>query len=297
VEYRFGDITVACTNVDRVMFPDSGITKRELLAYYHDIAGVMVPELRGRPLTVERFTKGIDKGGFFQKHAQKHFPPWIDRVTAGTKTVVDYPICDTPAGLVYFANQGSIAFHVWTSRKEQLTRPDLVVFDLDPPDGKFELVRRCARILGDLLAEIGLPAFVKTTGSKGLHVVTPIDGKASFDDAIALCNGVAGVVTRRHPELFTTEFYKKDRKGRLYFDIMRNAPGATFIAAYSVRGRPGAPVSAPIEWSELDDPALRPDGFRLRELRTRLEAKGDPWARLREREGSVAAATAAVATL
>jgi bifunctional non-homologous end joining protein LigD len=297
VEYTFGDITVACTNVDRVMFPDVGITKREMLAYYADVAPVMVPELRGRPLSVERFTKGVDKGGFFQKHYQKHFPAWLDKVELGTKTQVVYPIVDTAAGLVYMANQGSVAFHIWTSRRDTPFHPDLIVFDLDPPDGKLELVRQTAVYLGELLLELNLPRFLKATGGKGLHVVSPLDGTAGADEVVSLCNRIAAVMCKRHPELVTTEFYKKDRKGRLFFDTMRNAPGATFVAAYSLRGRPGAPVSAPLEWSELDDPAMRPDGFKLRDIRARLDRIGDPWRDLRAREGSIAGAAAALAHL
>jgi bifunctional non-homologous end joining protein LigD len=297
VQYVFGDITVACTNVDRVMFPADGITKGDLLAYYHDVAELMVPELRGRPLSVVRYTKGIEQGGFFQKHRQKHFPAWLDHVAAGVKTRVDYPIVDTPAGVVYMANQGSIEFHVWTSRKDALERPDMMVFDLDPPDGRFDLVRRAAQVLRALFEQIGLPAFVKTTGSKGLHVVAPLDDAATFDEVGALATQIGALVCRRHPEFLTMEFYKKDRKGRLFVDVMRNAIGATLVAPYSLRGKPGAPLSAPIEWSDIDDPALRSDGVRLRDVRTWLDRRGDPWRNLRTAPGSVAAAQRALGEL
>lgn len=294
MEYRFGDLTVTCTHVERVMFPDDGITKGELIAYYHDVADVMLPELRRRPLTIERFTKGIDRGGFFQKHAQKHYPPWIERVELGGKTRVAYPLCDSAAALVYFANQGAIALHVWTSRADTPGFPDELVFDLDPPERGFEMVRTAARLLHQLLGELGLPAFVKTTGSKGLHVVAPLDGADDFATVHGLGERMSALLCARHPDLLTTEFYKKDRKGRLFLDTMRNAPGATVIAPYAVRPRPGAPVSAPIEWSDVDDPALAPDGIRLRDLRARLEARGDPWAGLRRQPGSATAALAAL---
>jgi bifunctional non-homologous end joining protein LigD len=294
VEYVFGDVTVACTNVDRVMFPDDGITKGDLLAYYAGVADLMVPELRGRPLTVVRYTKGIDKGGFFQKHRQKHYPAWLDHVETGAKTRVDYPIVDTAAGLVYMANQGSIELHVWTSRKDELDRPDMLVFDLDPPDGRFDMARRAAQLMRELLGELGLPAFAKTTGSKGLHVVVPLDDAAGSEEAAALTTRLAALLCRRHPELLTMEFYKKDRKGRLFLDVMRNAIGATLVAPYSLRGKPGAPVSAPIEWSELDDDALRSDTIGLRTLRDWLDRRGDPWQSLRRAPGSVAAAARAL---
>jgi bifunctional non-homologous end joining protein LigD len=285
--YQLAGVTIECSNVDRVVFPDDGVTKGDVIEYYRDLADVIVPELRDRPLTIERYTKGLAGGGFYQKHAQKHFPAWIERAVLGDKTVVEYPLCSSDAGLVYFANQGAIALHVWTSRRAAPARPDVVVFDLDPPDGRFDLVLRAARVIRELLGGLGLPAFVKTTGSKGLHVVAPVDGDATFDDVMALCHGVAHVACARHPDELTTEFYKKDRKGRLFVDIMRNALGATFVAPYSLRGRRGAPVSAPIEWSELDDPTLRADGFGLRAMRARLDAVGDPWANLRAEPGSV----------
>ena len=292
-----GDITVELTNQDRVVFPDSGITKGDVVTYYKDIAEVMVRELRGRALSIERFTKGIDAGGFFQKHWQKHYPAWLDSVELHGKTHVKYPICDTQAALVYLANQGGIAFHVITSRKHALHHPDIVVFDLDPPEDGFALVKQTARILHELLDELALPAFVKTTGSKGLHVVAPLDGSATFEEVHVLCADVTKLLVARHPDLLTTEFYKKDRKGRLYFDTARNALGSTFVAAYSLRGKPGAPVSAPIAWSELDDRSLRANSFTLSNVRERLDKRGDPWADLRKRPGSVAKALRVLAKL
>lgn len=292
MEVRVGDHTIACTNTDRVVFPAVGLTKGDLIAYYRDVAGAIVPELRDRPLTMERFTKGIAGGGFFQKHWQKHYPAWIDRVTLHGKTEVTYPVCNDAASLVYFANQGAIALHACTARGATPHHPDEVVFDLDPPDDGFALVRRVARLLHDVLDGLGLPAFVKTSGSKGLHVVVPVDGSASYGEVHALASGISALLCTRHPDLVTTEFYKKDRKGRLFLDTMRNGYGATVVAPYSLRGRPNAPVSTPIRWDEVDDPALAPDGFDLRAVLARLAATGDPWAELRARTGSVAAATA-----
>lgn len=290
MEYRFGELAIACTNVDRVVFPADGITKGDVIAYYAAVGEVMVPELRRRPLSVVRFTKGIAQGGFFQKHRQKHYPAWIESVKLGGKTVVDYPLCDSPAALVYFANQGSIEFHVWTSRAEAPAQPDLLVFDLDPPEGKFELVRTTALILRALFDELELPAFVKTTGGKGLHVVAPLDGRAAFDEVAALCTRISALLCARYPDAMTVEFYKKDRRDRLFLDTMRNQLGSTLVAAYSVRGRPGAPVSMPIEWREVEDPGLAPNAFTLRDVPRRLDEHGDPWAGLRARAGSIAAA-------
>jgi len=292
VEYTFGDITVACTNTDRVVFPEVGITKGEVIAYYASVADVMLPEVRDRPLTIERFTKGVDKGGFYQKHAQKHYPAWIERIELGTKTKVSYPLCDSPAALVYFANQGGFVMHVWTSRVQAPANPDEIVFDLDPPENGFAMVQETAHILHDLFEELSLTAFVKTTGSKGLHVVAPLDGEASFDEVHALCAGISRLLCTRHPDLVTTEFYKKDRKGRLFLDTGRNSLGATMVAPYSLRGRPNAPVSTPIEWSEVDD--VKPDGIVLGEIAKRLDTVGDPWREMRAHPGSLRSAAAAL---
>jgi bifunctional non-homologous end joining protein LigD len=195
------------------------------------------------------------------------------------------------------ANQGSIVFHIWTSRRETPENPDLLVFDLDPPEGKFEVVRVTALRLRDLFEEIGLRAFVKTTGGKGLHVVAPIDGRASYGEVMQLCNKLARYLVEKYPDELTIEFYKKDRKGRLFLDVMRNALGATLVAAYSVRPRPGAPVSTPIEWTEVEDPALRPDSFTLRDVPGRIAAVACPWARLRDEPRSIDDADAALERL
>jgi bifunctional non-homologous end joining protein LigD len=277
---------VKLTHLDRVMFPDSDIAKRDVVHYYRDIAKLMLPELRGRPLSVERYTKGVDRGGFFQKHWQKHYPSWLDHVLVHGKTEVDYPIVNSPAALVYMANQGSIAFHVFTSRNGSLDCPDQIVFDLDPPDGRFDLARRAAKSVRAVLERIDLPAFVKTTGGKGLHVVAPIDNEADYGLVHQLTGKIATDLVAREPDVFTTEFYK-NRKGRLFLDILRNGLGATFVTAYSLRGRPGAPVSAPLWWPELDDPKISANSIRLPDMAERVATVGDPWEALRDTVGNV----------
>jgi bifunctional non-homologous end joining protein LigD len=279
-------MSIKLSNLERLVFPADGITKGDVVAYYQDVAGLMLPELRRRPLTIERFTKSIDDGGFYQKHAQKHYPPWIERIELGGKTRVAYPLCDSADAVVYFANQGALTFHVMTSRADAPDHPDQLVFDLDPPEDGFELVRRVARLLHELLASVALTPFVKTSGSKGLHVVAPLDGADDFHVIGHLASAVAARLCRLHPDLVTIEFYKADRRGRLFLDTMRNAPGATVVAAYSLRPRAGAPLSMPITWPDVDDPALRPDGFRLRELRAHVDARGDAWRDLRASVGS-----------
>ena len=277
--------TISLTNTDRIVSEEIGLTKGDVIAYYADVAALMLPELRDRPLTLERFTKGLDAAGFYQKHAQKHYPPWIGRVQLGMKKPVEYPLCDSAAALVYLANQGGFVFHIWTSRASAPERPDLLVFDLDPPEGGIAAVRRVARLLHELFDELELPAFVKTTGGKGLHVCAPLSGTESVHHVHKLTTAINALLCTRHPDLVTIEFYKKDRKGRVFLDTGRNMPGATVVAPYSLRGKPTAPVSAPIAWSELD--TVSPDDITLRDVRARLDKFGDPWATLRAKLGSV----------
>jgi bifunctional non-homologous end joining protein LigD len=279
--WEIHDVSVKLTNVERVMFPDAGITKREVLEYYRDIAEYMIPEVRDRALSIERYTKGIDVGGFFQKHWQKHYPAWIRSAELGSKTVVRYPIADTPAALVYFANQGGIAMHIWTSRTTAPEYPDLLVFDLDPPDGRFDLVRFAAIEIKALCDSIDLPTFVKTTGSKGLHVVVPLDGRALFGEAMALANRMAKILGARHSDTLTQEFYKKDRKGRLP-GVMRNALAPDHRA---VRPAENQARRCPRRSSGRSRYESLKAQFTLRNIRERL-ALGDPWSNLRHRVAS-----------
>ncbi|CAN5873371.1 non-homologous end-joining DNA ligase [soil metagenome] len=267
------------THPERVVFPDAGITKGDIVGYYALVADAVLPEVIDRPLTLERYTKSIVEGGFYQKHAQKHYPTFVERVTLGGKTKVTYPVVTDRESLLYLVNQGGFVLHIWSSRRATPMKPDVMIFDLDPPEGRFDLAREVAMKTKELLDEVELPAFIKTTGSKGLHVVVPLDGKDNYSDVGELISALAKVLVQRHPDLVTLEFYKKDRGGRLYLDLGRTAPGATFVAPYSLRGRPGAPVSAPIEWSELA--SITPDGITLRDVLRRLE-RGDPWRDLRK---------------
>lgn len=277
MEVRAGDRVIAISSSDRVVFPESGITKGDVVRYYRDVADLLVRELRDRPLTLERFNKGIGGEGYFQKHAPKYFPAWIERTEVAGRKPVIHAVCNTAADLVYMANQNALTFHIPTARIDQPAAPDRIIIDLDPPPGRFDLVVWAARRVGELLDELALPRFLKTTGSKGLHVVVPLDRSASYGAVYRFASRLARLLCARHPDRLTTEFYKKDRAGRLFVDIDRNHFGATAVAAYSVRAREGAPVAFPITWDELDDPELRSDGVGIRELPSRLAAVGDLW--------------------
>jgi bifunctional non-homologous end joining protein LigD len=269
------------THPEKVLFPDDGITKAELAAYHERVAAVMLPQLSGRPVTMERYPAGIGKPGFWQKDVARGFPEWLERVDVRHKGGSShYPIVRDARALLWLANQNCITPHVWTSRLPDLHRPDLCVFDLDPSREEPDVLRRVLLSLRDLLAEIGLASWVKTTGSKGFHVVVPLDGAAPFGEVGRFAGRVAAAMIAREPDALTQEFSKADRGGRILFDIGRNGYGATFASAYAVRARPGAPVSAPCTWDEVERGDVGPRSFTLRTMASRIERTGDPWSGL-----------------
>ncbi len=265
------------THPEKVLFPDDGISKGELASYYEAIAPLMLPHLRARPVTMERFHRGIGEKGFFQKNVAKG-PEWLERVEVPKKGgSVHYPLVNDVHGLLWLANQNCITPHVWTSRAPALFYPDLCVFDLDPAKDEPDVLCQATLGVRDLLAELGLQSFVKTSGSKGFHVVVPLDGKANSAEVSAFADAVGRRLVERDPEHLTQEFAKVDREGRIYMDTGRNGFGATFAATYAVRAKAGAPVSAPCTWQELESGRARPQSFKLRSMPERVAQVGDLW--------------------
>ena len=276
------------THPEKILFPDDGITKGELAAYYEAVAAVMVPHIRARPITMERFHRGIGAPGFIQKDVSKGFPAWLKRVEVPKKDgTVHHPIVTDTRSLLWLANQNCITPHVWTSRAPNLYRPDICVFDLDPSEDEPDVLRAAVLQLRDLLTELGLPSWVKTSGSKGFHIVVPLDGKLETGQVAGFAHGVGALLVRRGPETFTQEFHKADRGRRILVDTGRNGYSATFAAAYAVRARPGAPVSAPCTWEEVESGGVGPRSFGLRTMAARLGEVGDVWADMRRRGRSL----------
>ena len=270
------------------MFPDEGITKGDLAAYYEAAAPLILPHLIGRPLTMERYPQGIGAKGFWQKDVSKGFPAWLDRVGIPHKDgVVNYPIVTDLQSLMWVTNQNTITHHVWISRVQDLNYPDLCVFDLDPSKDDVKSVRAAAVGLRDLLDKLGLPSWIKTTGGKGFHIVVPIDGKTSVGDVVRFANAVGTFFVSLAPDQLTQEFSKVDRRGRIYMDTGRNGYSATFAAAYTVRAKPGAPVSAPCTWEEVERGKVSPDSFTLRNMPARIAKVGDLWNDLHKRGRSL----------
>ena len=287
---RVGRRALEISHPDKVLFPGDGITKADLVEHYVRVAEVMVPHIRNRPLTQHRFPGGIDGYGFWHKQIPEYFPDWIPRVRVRTeKGPQEQILCNDAPTLAYLANQNCITPHVWLSRAPEVDRPDELVIDLDPPGDDFEPVRRGALLARDLLDDIGLVPFVKTTGSKGLHVVAPLRRDTTFDQLREFARGLA-VVLAEEDEHLTTEVRKKQRHGRVFVDVGRNAWGQTAVPPYAVRARAGAPVATPLHWEEVEDRRLGPRSHTFRTLPDRLDRVGDPWSGMGRRARSLAGA-------
>jgi bifunctional non-homologous end joining protein LigD len=277
------------THPEKILFPADGITKGELASYYETIAPVMLPHLRRRPITMERFHRGIGAPGFFQKDVSKGFPEWLERVEVpkhgGT---VHHPIANDVRSLLWLANQNSITIHVWPSRTPNLYNPDICIFDLDPSnEDDLDTLRAAALQVRELLDDLGMPSWIKTSGSKGFHIAVPLDGKSDFGEVARFTHTVGRVLVNRDPEHLTQEFMKVDRGGRILVDTGRNGYSATYAATYTVRARPGAPVSAPCTWEEIESGAVGPKTFTIRTMAQRIAAAGDLWADMLKKKRSL----------
>ncbi|MGQ0766995.1 MAG: non-homologous end-joining DNA ligase [Gemmatimonadota bacterium] len=271
------------THPEKVLFPDSGITKGELADYYRLVADLIVPHLAGRPVTMERFPRGIGEKGFIQKNVARGFPAWLERVEVPKEGgTVNYPLVNDVRSLMWVINQNTITPHVWTSRIPSLMEPDICVIDLDPSVDDHKVLTSVALQVRELLKELGLESHVKTSGSRGFHIVIPLASRTTFGESGRFSEALASELVRRDPRNLTLEFSKADRGSRILVDVLRNRPGATFASAYAVRPRPGAPVSAPVTWDEVKA-GVHPTDFTLRSMVERLASVGDLWSGLYDR--------------
>jgi bifunctional non-homologous end joining protein LigD len=272
---------VKLSSADRVLFPEDGITKGDLFAYYEQIGPTLVPHLRERPFTMKRYREGIAGDGFFQKQAPKGMPSWIPtrRFTThpreGGAREVDFPLVDSVEAVLWMVQMHCIDMNAWYSRVDKPDKPDYVVFDLDPPDGEggFELAIEVAHLVRGLLDELGLPGYVKTSGADGIHVLAPIQRRSTFEATYAFAEAASRLLEQRHPGEVTTEWLKKKRSGVLV-DHRQNGWGKTIASVYSVRPKPGAPVSTPLHWDELTAD-VRPRQFTMEAVLERVRRLGD----------------------
>lgn len=278
---------VEVTRPGKVLFPDDGITKQDLVDYYRRISPLMLPHLKDRPITMFRYPDGVGGKAWVQKDIPDYFPDWIKRhrvpKEGGTVTHV---LCDDAETLAYLANQACITPHVWLSRVDKPQNPDRLVFDLDPSKDDFAAVRRAAQQLKGLLDALELPSLPMTTGSRGVHVTVKLDRRADFDEVRAFAREVAELLAEQHPSTLTTEARKAKRGDRLYLDVARNGYSQTAVAPFAVRALPSAPVAAPLDWSQLDDRKLNARSYTLKS-----PPPADPWSALLKGRGrSIASA-------
>lgn len=282
---------IELSNLDKALFPESGVTKGDLVDYYRRIAETALPYFRDRPLTMQRFPDGIGHEGFFQKDIPDYFPSWIGRVRMKKEGGrLTYVVANDAATLVYLANQACITPHLALARSRKPNHPDRLIFDLDPSDDDFGKVRAAAHAVRTVLEELELESCVQTTGSRGLHVLVPLDRSSRFEAVRDFAHSVAGGVARRHPELLTIEQRKVKRGDRVFVDYLRNAFGQTSVAPYGVRAREHAPIATPLRWDEVEDPALTPRKYTIANIFRRLGQIGDPWSSVAATRQSIATA-------
>lgn len=270
------------THLDKIYWPDDNITKGELLEYYSLIAPYILPYLKNRPLSLRRNPNGINEPSFFQKDAGDHAPDWMKTVeilAESTGKIVNYFVCNDLESLLYIANLGCIEMNPWNSTINKLENPDYIVMDIDPSEkNTFDDVVDVALVIKDILDQTGMTGFCKTSGSSGLHVYIPFGKKYTYDESRDFAEILATMVTERLPAITTLErSLSKRKKNHIYMDFMQNRIAQTLASAYSVRPKPGATVSAPLEWSEVQH-GLSPKDFTIKNMLKRVEEKGDLFA-------------------
>jgi bifunctional non-homologous end joining protein LigD len=289
---------VKLTSPDRVLYPDDGITKGDLFEYYRAIGPTVVPHLRDRPFTMKRYPHGIYGEVFFQKQAPRGLPSWIKtrqfrtHPREGGSRLVDFALVNSPEAVLYMVQMNCVDMNAWYSRVDKPHRPDFVLFDLDPPDGGFELAIEVAHLIRELLDDLELPGYVKTSGADGIHVVAPITRRSTFEQTYHFAEQASRLLEQRHPGKLTTEWLKKKREGVLV-DHRQNGWGKTIASVYSVRPKPGAPVSTPLRWEELTED-VRPRDFTMPVALRRVDEHGDLFARVLEDPRPLAAAQRAL---
>lgn len=292
-EVKIGNNVLDITNRDKIFFPDDEISKGDIIDYYEKIGEIMLPHIQNRPITMHRFPDGIKAEGFFQKNAPKKLPEWAESREIKNRDggTTQYLICNRLSTFIYMANYGNIATHIWLSKTDNLENPDRMIFDLDPSNGNFDHVRNAAETIYGLLTNaLELKVFLMTTGSRGLHIVVPLNRSAGFDEVRKFAKEIARYLEEDKPGLITTEVRKNKRQGKLFIDVARNAYAQTTVAPYSLRAKAGAPVAAPIEYDELSDSDLYSQKYNLKNIFKRLGQKQDPWKNINKHRFSLSAA-------
>lgn len=272
--------TISVTSLDKIFFPKEGYTKGDLIEYYERVSEFMLPHIEDKMITMIRFPNGIDDKRFFQKDTPDYFPDWIETKCIKKKDggETHYVICNKQATLVYLANQACITPHIWLSKKDKPSKPNRLIIDLDPEQDDFASVKIAAQKTRELLEDrLGLPTFIMTTGSRGLHVVVPLKRTRVFDEVREFAQNVADLLEKENPDLLTTAARKNKRENKIFLDVGRNAFAQTAVAPYAVRPIEGAPVATPLYWDDLKEKSLSPQSYNIKNLFKKLDKGGDPW--------------------
>lgn len=275
-----GRYIVEITHPDKILFGKSGLTKTDLINYYQAIAPIMMPYLKDRPISMQRFPQGLADEGFFQKDASDYFPSWVTRVPVATQTkdVVNYVVIDKPATLIYLANQNCITPHTWLSKTDNLNKPDKMIFDLDPAKNlTFTAIQEVAQKLKKVLDDLELPTFCMLTGSRGAHIVVPLKRVHTFDEVREFAHDIASLLAKQFPKLITVDMQKAKRGKRIFIDWLRNGFGATAVAPYAVRAHENAPVAMPVTWQELLKRDMTSQKYTIKNAMKRISKVGDVW--------------------
>lgn len=268
------------SRLDKVLWPQDGYTKGELINYYVEVAPYIIPHLQGRPMVFTRYPDGIDKQSFYQKNAPPSLPEWIKTYpyySPDSERDINFILVEESATLAWLANQACIEMHPWLSSAASVDYPDFVVFDLDPsPGNTFEQVRTIALLTRRVLNELGLRSYIKTSGSQGLHIYLPVENKYSYEEIRDFGRSVAQIICTMQPDIATVERTVKKRGAKIYVDYMQNVKGKTLCSAYSVRPRPGATVSAPLDWDEVN--RIKPSDFTIKTILPRIQKVGELFA-------------------
>lgn len=281
-QIKVGNKLIEISHEDKILFPKSNITKLDLVNYYLKASNLIIPFTKDRPLTLVRFPNGIGKQGFYQKNTPEYYPNWIKRIPVekSDKSIVEYLNCKNAATLVYIANQGCITPHPWLSKLPELNNPDKIVFDLDPSSSEksnFEIVKKTAILIKEILELHNLNPFVMTTGSKGLHVIAPIKADTNFDIVRNFAKKIAEDLVSQDPKNLTTEIRIEKRGKKIFIDYLRNAWSATSVCPYGVRPKENAPVATPIFWEELKEKTLISQSYNIHNVFQKLKTDGNPW--------------------
>jgi bifunctional non-homologous end joining protein LigD len=266
---------VQLSNLDKVFWPEEGYTKGDLIAYYVAVKDWILPYLKDRPLVLTRYPDGIEGKSFYQKNAPDFIPSWVrtESIWSGSsEREIRYLVCDDEDMLVYIINSGAIPLHLWSSRVTSIQKPDWCILDLDPKGAPFKHVVILAKAIKKLCDQIGLPTFVKTSGSTGLHVLIPLGGLCTYEQSRTLGHLIARYIAAEHGEIATIARTLAARRGKVYLDFLQNRHGQLLVSPYCVRPVPGAPVSAPLEWGEVNG-RLDPQKFNLKNMLPRLKRK------------------------